>query len=332
MGVRRWAFVLGVAPLLGCGLIDGDDRSLDACAEVPSGKPALLRTFRTDTETRVETSVIAMTAEGSSLRRLIDSGSDGQADEETLYTLDEEGRITRAEDDLDLDGTADEITENEYDGSHLVLSSVDENADGVPESVTTWDYSVDRRELQESDVDLDGDPDWTHAIFYGPAGERIREEHDQDGDGQLEYSVDYTYEGALLVQEAMNDDDEAADRVTTYTYDADHDDRLSGYVVVYDALPQGHLQERDVARCVYDDAGLLQRIEEDDGDDGSIEVLTRWGYDAEGRRISEERQGIGSYSLCEFEYDEGPEPTVIRCSNDADPAWEYVTSTSKCPG
>lgn len=329
MGVGRWFCVVGLLPAFGCGLVDGDDASLEGCAEVASGKPDHVRTTRTDTESAVETSVTAFSADGALLHKLIDIGSDGTLDRETLYSLDAEGRVVRAEFDGDANGTVDQLTEfvHEPDGSRPLSETVDDGVDGVADSRVTWDYSVDGRELQLEDGNADGVIDWTVTTYYAADGKRLRVELDQDADGTPERTDDFTYDGDRLVQEATDGDgDGTPERVTTFSYDEEHDHRLSGYVVV-DSVPE---DLRTVGRYVYDDAGLQVRFEEDEGDDGTIDAVTRYGYDREGRKIrAEYPDGL---SLCEYEYAEGSEPTEIRCDDDADGAWEYVTSVMDCPG
>jgi len=329
MGVGRWVCVMGLLPALGCGLIDDDDASLEGCAEVASGKPAYRRTTRTDTDSVVETSITAFSAEHSLLHKLIDTGSDGTLDRETHWTLDDQGRAVREEFDSDANGTIDRLTEYGYepDGVRRLSETVDEGVDGAVDSLVTWDYSVEGREQQLNDGNADGVSDWSVATFYDMDGKRLRVELDQDADGTPERTDAFTYQGELLVEEATDGDgDGIFERVTTVTYDGEYDDRRSGYVTV-DGYGEGG---RTVGRYIYDDAGCQIRLDVDDGDDGTIDAVTRYTCDHEGRTIRTEYPD--GDALCEYEYAQGSEPVEIRCDDDGDGSWEYVTTVSDCPG
>ncbi len=182
--------------------------------------------------------------------RTFDSARDGTIDSVTLYVYDPATLdLTRVEDDYDVDGEVDAITDYAWDsGGRITLTAYDLNGDGDPEIIETSEYDADglytrytfddgylsyvytyvnegglRRHI-DVDVSNDGTIDTVYDYTYDDLGRRTGFEGDTGLDGTIDYIATYAYADATGPDHTVTydqDGDGTAELLETFRYDAD---------------------------------------------------------------------------------------------------------------
>ena len=249
-------------------------------------------------EARVTDSVYTNGAEGvvnevrtesmtyDSERRLtehrIDFETDGLDDYIFHYVFDDAGNPVADEYDYDADGLMDLITDRTFDADGNVLTVFrDNNADGV---YTTGDY-----------------------FTYDAEGREVLWEYDSGMDGVIDDSVTTIYDDRGNVVEERRPWSS-----TTYRYDA-NDCMLE---LLY---TDGGYVSRTTYQC--DDQGRRVWGQLDDLDDGVIEFVDTWSYDALGREIAytSDQYGDGEALFQRvYSYEDGEEWTFMEIDYESD--------------
>lgn len=208
------------------------------------------------------------------------------------YEYDEAGRVVGSTTDADGDGAADSGWRIEYDDAgQAVRYASDEDGDGAPEAVTTYEYDEAGRLVRfDMDADADGFVDRisriTRECIAGEPCELYRSETAEDR-RYRPLRWDDTYEEDRRLERVLDRDaDGSVDERTTY---------------------------------LYDDEGVLQRIEFDEDADGRVDsTATVTSRDAEGRPLRlRYRRGGDVVATEAYTYDDAGNP-VSRTVTDAD--------------
>jgi len=242
----------------------------------PEDIPAVSTPDGTDTEqTDPETSQPACEARVTD--KVITDLEDGQVISMRTETMayDSERRLTYKEIDFDGDGLADYIYTYVFDDAgDPVRDEVDYDGDGVIDSSTDRTFDAEGRVLTAlRDGTGDGVYNTGDYYTYDEAGREVLWEYDSGMDGTIDESVATTYDArGNVIEEVTRWGD-----VTTYSYDSN--DCL---LLVLDT--SGVYTTRNTYTC--NDQGQWIWGELDEGDDGEIEYVSTWTYDASGREIA----------------------------------------------
>jgi len=195
------------------------------------------------------------TAGGEPEGKVYDRSADGVIDRTWAYDTDGQGRILIEYVDEDADGTADSTTRREYDADgNPVRAGWDYDGDGTDDHARTWTWqAVDwgfvlTREERDDGVDgtLDGLTTWE----YDANGNLDKEVDDKDGDGSENATVTWVWV-------RLSDDTCRVEEVRTFEVGVG----------------------TSIATWLYDDAGVVDRIETDWDADGKVDDAQTWTYD-----------------------------------------------------
>lgn len=197
-------------------------------------------------------------ADGNLVTRAYDTDGDGTPNFSDFYTWDAGGRRTSYAADTDGNGLPDRVDRSIYDdGGRLIRVENDGNADGVPES-TTW-------------YENDG------------AGNPLLILEDWSGDGQADRALRLTWDGLgnLIRREFDMENDGSFEQVSVYEYDDERRNLHSWSDYDGDGVPEDQVR----TTYVVDPEGNLVVIDQDYGDDGSINHHMTFAWSADGRLL-----------------------------------------------
>jgi hypothetical protein len=197
-------------------------------------------------------------ADGNLVSRTNDTDGDGTPNFSSFCTWDAGGRRTSCAADTDGNGIPDQINSSIYDDrGRLIRVENDGNADGVPES-TTWYENDDTGNplLIREDWSGDGQTDRVLRLTWDGFGNLIRREFDIQNDGFFEQVSAYEY------------DDERRNLHSWSDYDGD-----------------GVSEEQVRTTFVVDPDGNLLMMDQDYGDDGSLNHRTAFSWSVDGRLL-----------------------------------------------
>ena len=143
---------------------------------------------------------------GNRLTYSFDSDANGEPNSIKTYTYDADGNQLTYSSDTDANDEPNSISTYTYDdnGNRLTYSR-DTNANGEPNSIITYAYDADGNELTYSrDTNANGEADQIYTSTYDADGNLLTYSSDTDANDEPNEIITYTYEGSSIGQVVMS--------------------------------------------------------------------------------------------------------------------------------
>jgi serralysin len=257
---------------------------------------------------------------------LIDENDDGSAEWKWVFAYDDRGnRISSTLFSIpDEDGGRTDSWSYTYDAKgNIQVKTEDVLSDGRVDSRLTYVRDAQGRILRsEGEQGLDSVMRWVTIFTYDGNGNKTSEKYDYGLDGTFEniHILTYNAKGDTLVHVIGDDRDGngemRVDRTATYTYDA------KGNRLTY--LLEGNIEAQYTYHYTFDSHGYPS-TRETRYYGGLLVLLTRYVYDAAGRRLAEENDENGDGTVEEkYAWDGDGNLLLMAMDGDKDGVLEWA--------
>lgn len=235
-----------------------------------------------------------------------DVSDDGTVDSVRFRSFDDDGNVTRTENDNDGDGAIDEYWADTYDlRGNVIVYERDDSRVGSPRETNAFDGSGNLVRYEMRIVDsVTNLIEWEYDAYANPTAE-IR-----SGD-RKPVTWSYAYAPDNSVQ-SIGAFDPGGSLIFRYEYS--HDD--SGYSERY-THPAGHGWDASYSiETRYNELGDIVVFEEDGGDDGIVDTRGRYTYAAEGYSEVYEKYGVSGETVVRVFTQYDPDGRLVKLERD----------------